>query len=185
MKRMEPSLIVPLACGALLFVWAESRMAAFAQAGDEARVTSAVCVLTPFDDTDVKGTIKFMQDGGKVHVVGDVHGLTPGDHGFHVHQYGDISDVKTGKSAGGHYNPTDQPHGRPTDKQRHVGDLGNITADQNGDAKIDMTDTVIQLNGPYSIVGRAIIIHVGSDKFTQPTGDAGARAAGGVIGIAK
>lgn len=159
--------------------------AAFGQPGNAPHVSEAVCVVSGFDSHKISGTLKFVQHGENVHITGEIHGLNPGEHGFHVHEYGDLSDHETGKSAGGHFNPENQPHGRPTDEKRHVGDLGNITANEDGVAKVDITDHVISLNGPHSIIGRAIIIHVDSDKFTQPTGDAGARAAGGVIGIAK
>ena len=137
-------------------------------------IKHAVCVLMPVGDDGVSGTIEFRQDGNKVHVTGLIKGLKPGKHGFHVHEFGDMTDQRTGKSAGRHFNPTNQPHGRPTDKARHVGDLGNVVAGDNGVAKIDITDTVIKLNGPHSIIGRGLVVHVGEDKFTQPTGDAGA-----------
>jgi Cu-Zn family superoxide dismutase len=78
------------------------------------------------------------------------------------------------------------PHAGPKEEKRHVGDLGNITADQNGVAKLEMTDKVIGLDGPHSIIGRSVIVHAQVDDFkTQPTGAAGARVACGVIGIAK
>ncbi len=141
----------------------------------------AVCRLEPIGDSGVEGTVNFSQKGDKVTVTGEVKGLEPGKHGFHVHEKGDLSDKETGKSAGGHYNPTDQKHGKPSDAERHVGDLGNITANDEGVAKIDIQDKVISLHGDHSIIGKSIVVHVGEDKFTQPTGDAGARAAFGVI----
>ena len=76
------------------------------------------------------------------------------------------------------------PHGGPDDAKRHVGDLGNLVADDNGMAHFEMTDTVISFSGPHSIIGRAVIVHSGEDDLeTQPTGNAGARLACGVIGI--
>ncbi len=112
-------------------------------------------------------------------------GLAPGQHGFHVHESGDLSDTATGKSTGGHFNPTEHEHGKPSDSDRHVGDLGNIEADQTGVANIDVIDTVISLSGPNSIVGRGLVIHAQADQFTQPSGDAGDRVAIGVIESAK
>jgi Cu-Zn family superoxide dismutase len=150
-----------------------------------APVKEAVCVLSPFGGSGVSGVLHFRKVGDKVRVTGEIHGLTPGKHGFHVHELGDVSDMQTGKSTGGHYNPTNMPHGRMTDAKRHVGDLGNVTANANGVAVVDKTDGVIALCGCHSIIGRAIIVHAGEDHFTQPTGDAGGRVAGGVIGIAK
>lgn len=146
-----------------------------------AETKTATCELVSIGDSGVKGTIKLVQTGDTVKITGKVTGLTPGLHGFHVHEKGDLSDTKTGASAGGHFNPTNQPHGKPTDKKRHVGDLGNIEADKDGVANIDMQDKVISLSGENSIVGKALLIHEGEDKFTQPVGDAGGRVAFGKI----
>lgn len=141
----------------------------------------AVCTLEPVGDSGVEGTVNFTQEGDTVTVTGEVTGLQPGKHGFHVHEKGDLSDKETGKSAGGHFNPTGQKHGKPSDAERHVGDLGNITADDEGVAKIDIQDKVISLHGENTIIGKSIVVHAGEDVFTQPTGDAGARSAFGVI----
>lgn len=141
----------------------------------------AVCEIVEVGGSGVSGTVNFEQQGETVTITGKIEGLTPGKHGFHVHASGDLSDKEKGESTGGHFDPTNMKHGRPSDEQRHVGDLGNITADDNGVATIDMTDTVISLSGDNSIVGKAIVVHAGEDKFTQPTGDAGARVAFGKI----
>ena len=152
------------------------------QAADETEtVTKAVCKLQPIGDSQVSGIIHFTREGNKIHVEGEITGLKPGKHGFHVHEKGDLSDKETGKSAGGHFNPTDKPHGKPTDSERHVGDLGNIEANADGLAKVDIVDEVIQLNGENSIIGRSIVVHAGEDQFTQPSGDAGDRVAFGDI----
>lgn len=148
-------------------------------------VTKAVCKLVPIGDSEVAGMIHFTKEGNQIHVEGEITGLKPGKHGFHVHEKGDLSDKETGKSAGGHFNPTDKPHGRPTDSERHVGDLGNIEANADGVAKVDIVDEVIQLNGENSIIGRSIVVHAGEDQFTQPSGDAGDRVAFGDIIEAK
>lgn len=144
-------------------------------------VTEAVCQLEAIADSGVTGTITFTREDSTVRVHGEIHGLTPGQHGFHIHEHGDLSDKETGKSAGGHFNPTGKPHGRPNDEARHVGDLGNIEADDNGKAVIDMEDSVIELNGLHSIVGRALVVHAQADQFTQPAGEAGDRVAFGLI----
>lgn len=90
-------------------------------------------------------------------MTGQIEGLTPGPHGFHVHQYGDLTNSCT--SAGGHFNPHNKDHGSPEDFSRHVGDLGNIIADENGIAKIDIQDYFITLNsGTNTIVGRALVV---------------------------
>ncbi|MAT16521.1 MAG: superoxide dismutase [Planctomyces sp.] len=151
---------------------------------EESESVTAVAELVAIGESGVTGSVKFVDMGDEVRVTGKVTGLTPGKHGFHVHEKGDLSDKETGKSAGGHFNPTDEPHGRPSDEERHIGDLGNIEANEDGVATIDMTDSVICLEGEHSIVGRALMIHQGEDQFTQPSGDAGDRVAFGKIEVA-
>jgi superoxide dismutase, Cu-Zn family len=150
-----------------------------------AKIESAVCILLPVGDSHVSGVVRFTQGHEVVQIRGKVTGLKPGKHAFHVHEFGDLTSMKDGMSAGSHFNPTHQPHGAPGDKERHAGDFGNIEADENGVAEISLDDPVIQLNGPNSIIGRSLVIHVDSDKFTQPVGNAGARVTVGVIGVAK
>ncbi|EAT42157.1 AAEL006271-PC [Aedes aegypti] len=115
-------------------------------------------------------------------------GLSPGKHGFHIHERGDLSDGCT--STGGHYNPDKVTHGGPADQVRHIGDLGNVVADENGIAKTSFSDTVVSLFGSYSVLGRAIVVHAGVDDFGKTnhpdslkTGNAGGRLACGIIGI--
>lgn len=147
-------------------------------------VSDAVCLLRPTQGSSASGEVRFHKVDRGVRVSGRVEGLSPGAHGFHVHQYGDLRS-SDGTSAGGHFNPENMPHGHPDDAKRHVGDLGNIEADANGVATIDMVDDTLVLNGPHSILGRGLVVHAGEDKFTQPTGDAGGRVAVGVIGVAN
>jgi superoxide dismutase, Cu-Zn family len=147
--------------------------------------TKAICVVQPLSDSKVSGVVTFTQKGDEITITGQISGLTPGLHGFHVHEFGDVSS-KDGLSAGGHFNPDGMKHGGPHDKDRHVGDLGNIQADANGIATLNIKDKVIQLDGPHSIIGRGLIVHAkADDEKTQPTGDAGGRVGGGVIGIAN
>ena len=149
------------------------------------QVTRAVAVLHPTAGNDVTGVVVFTKVQNGVKVVADVAGLTPGEHGFHVHEYGDCS-ASDATSTGGHYNPDNMPHGGPTDMKRHEGDLGNIMADMDGKAHFEWTDNLLALNGTHSIIGRAVIVHAGKDDLTsQPSGNAGPRVACGVIGIAK
>ena len=172
---------VALATVAACFLMA----AASAQNQQAKAPNKAVAVLQSASGSDVKGTITFTAKQGYVEISGEVRGLTPGEHGFHVHEYGDISAMDGG-SAGGHFNPTNKPHGGPNDAERHVGDLGNIKADQNGRATIQMRDKHIQLSGANSIVGRAVVVHAKADDLkSQPSGDAGERVGVGVVGLAK
>lgn len=152
---------------------------------DKTQVMHAVCVLQPVGDSGVSGTVSFDRQGDQLHVTGTVKGLSPGKHGFHVHQFGDLRDSKEGMSVGGHFNPTGEPHGHREGKMRHVGDFGNIEADASGTANIDFTDSMAAIDGEYSIVGHGLVVHAGEDKFTQPSGDAGARVAFGVIGVSN
>lgn len=144
----------------------------------------AICVIRPIGDSGISGTLHLVMLGDSVEIRGVIDGLTPGKHGFHIHEFGDLSDAQTGKSTGGHFNPTNEPHGRQDAKQRHVGDLGNIEADKDGKANVNIRDSVIEFQGAHSIIGLSLVIHADADKFTQPAGDAGARVAFGVIGIA-
>ena len=143
----------------------------------------AVVNLQPTQGNDVSGRVTFTPEPSGVQVVADITGLSPGKHGFHVHENGDCS-APDASSAGGHYAPNNSPHGAPDDpaNQRHVGDLGNITADASGNAKYNRVDNIISLDGNNSIVGKAVIVHSGADDLkSQPSGDAGNRVACGVI----
>jgi superoxide dismutase, Cu-Zn family len=145
----------------------------------------AVCVLDPVAKSGVTGTIVFETVANHVHVSGKISGLTPGKHGFHIHQYGDLTDSVKGESAGGHFNPHKTPHGAPDARTRHIGDLGNVEANSEGVAVIDQDDRVIKLGGSDSIIGRSVVVHEKPDTFVQPTGAAGGRVAFGVIGWAN
>jgi Cu-Zn family superoxide dismutase len=145
----------------------------------------AVAVLVPTAGNATRGTVTFEAVAGGVRITTRLEGLPAGDHGFHIHELGDCS-AADGTSAGGHYNPGGAPHAGPDGSPRHVGDLGNITADTQGMATSDRTDRMVRLDGPDAVLGRAVIVHAAADDLaTQPTGNAGARLACGVIGIAK
>lgn len=166
---------------------AEESQASQAAHGEHAEVTRAVCVLQPVGDSGVTGIIFITLTDGSVTIEGAIEGLSPGEHGFHVHQFGDLTDQDAGESAGDHFNPHDEPHGRPEDPQHHAGDFGNIVANENGKAQvqIEIEDSGLELSGDHSVIGRALVVHAGADQFTQPSGNAGERVAFGVIGIAQ
>jgi Cu-Zn family superoxide dismutase len=147
---------------------------------------TATASLSPTTGNTARGTVTFTQDGDEVRVRASVSGLKPNaEHGFHVHEKGDCS-APDGASAGGHFNPGGKPHAARDAAARHAGDLGNLKADPYGLARVDFVDATLSLSGPDSIVGRAVIIHEKADDFTtQPTGNAGARQACGVIEAAK
>lgn len=157
-----------------------------APAADDAP-SRAIAVLHGTEGNDgVGGTVTFEQaDGGGVALKGTITGLTPGEHGFHVHQWGDCS-APDATSAGGHFNPTGAPHAGPDAEQHHVGDMGNITAAEDGSATIDVTFDFLSFSGPTSVIGRGLIVHAGTDDLeSQPSGDAGARVGCAVIGVAE
>ncbi|KAF6203879.1 hypothetical protein GE061_002214 [Apolygus lucorum] len=135
----------------------------------------------------VVGNVTFTQEGGSVRLEGTVENLKPGEHGFHIHEKGDLTSGCT--STGGHYNPYSKNHGGPHDKERHVGDLGNIVSEPEGVAHVAIVDKVISLVGPTSILGRAVVIHSDRDDLGKggfddslKTGHAGTRVACGIIG---
>jgi len=152
---------------------------------DTQKITKAICVLYPTQGNKTNGLVTFTLMTNGIHVVADLHGLSKGKHGFHIHEFGDCS-APDGTSTGGHFNPDKMEHGGPMTSMRHAGDLGNLEADESGNAHLDYIDPMISFEGKNSIIGRGIIVHASEDDLhTQPTGNAGARIAYGVIGIAK
>lgn len=153
-------------------------------------MAKAVCVFK--GEAGVSGTVFFQQEGDSVKLTGELTGLGEGLHGFHVHEFGDNTNGCV--SAGPHFNLDKCEHGAPEDGKgaRHTGDLGNVTAGGDGVAKIDISDSFISLSGANSIIGRTMVIHADQDdlgkgghELSKSTGNAGARSACGVIGIAK
>jgi Cu-Zn family superoxide dismutase len=150
-----------------------------------APITKALAVLAPLGSSGVSGTVTFSKAEGGVKVWARVSGLKPGAHGFHIHEFGDCS-APDGGSAGGHFNPTAEPHAGPHDMTRHAGDMGNVTAGADGVATVEYVDPRVSFEGPNSILGRGVIVHANPDDLkTQPTGNAGGRVACGVVGAAK
>lgn len=141
-----------------------------------------VATVMPVSESGVTGSVTFSEAENGVSIQGSFEGLEPGNHGFHIHQYGDCT-AEDGTSAGGHFNPAANDHGAPSDMERHMGDLGNIEANEDGVASVNYVDETVSLS---QILGRGIIIHAGEDDLSsQPTGAAGSRVACGVIGVAQ
>lgn len=158
----------------------------------------------------IRGTVHFAQSscGSPVTIEVNVRGLNAVGHGFHIHETGDLSNGCLSLAA--HYNPhlvkskksTNKPmdekfflkilqliHAGPQDQIRHVGDLGNIFGDANGNSNVTFTDHLISLAGARNVVGRGVIIHQNIDDLgrgghpdSSSTGNAGPRVACGVIG---
>ena len=156
-------------------------------AGLGGKTASATASLQPTKGNKVWGTITFTQKGDKVLVVANVKGLTPGLHGFHVHEKGDCSAADA-TSAGGHFNPAGKPHGAPDSTEHHGGDLGNLTADNSGNAALSIEVDGITLDpaAANSIIGRGVIVHANPDDLkSQPAGNSGPRLACGVIRLVE
>ncbi|MDH3286310.1 MAG: superoxide dismutase family protein [Betaproteobacteria bacterium] len=143
--------------------------------------------LKPTKGNKTFGEVTFEQMGDKVRVQAVVQGLKPGgEYGFHIHEVGDCSSGD-GMSAKGHFNPVGKPHGHYSSAERHAGDLPALKAPLKGNKRgrakllVDL-DTISVEPGPGNIIGRGVIVHAGPDDYrTQPTGNAGARLACGVI----
>lgn len=145
-----------------------------------------VAVLTPTEGSEVEGRVTFEAlDSGEVRVTARISGLKPNaKHAMHIHEFGDISSAD-GSGAGSHFNPDDTAHGLPHTEEHHPGDFGNLQSDAEGNATQVLKVRDLSLTeGAGAIVGRAVIVHEGEDKGTQPSGDAGDRLAQGVIAIA-
>lgn len=153
---------------------------------DVKEVKTIEVILESKSNSTVEGTAVFTEEDGKVTMVADLSGMTPGEHAIHLHEKADCSS-DDGTSTGGHWNPTKQPHGKwGSAEGYHKGDIGNLVADADGNATITMTTDEWCIgcgDDTKDIVGKAVIVHEGIDDFvTQPTGDAGGRVScGGII----
>ena len=135
--------------------------------------------MEPKSNSNVKGEVTFTQENGEVTMVATFSGLTPGEHAIHLHEKADCSS-DDGKSTGGHWNPTHEPHGKwGAGEGFHKGDIGNFVADAEGNATLNFSTDQWCIgcdDENMNIVGKAVIVHQGVDDFTsQPSGDAGAR----------
>ena len=180
---MRPSLVhaAPIC---LLAAAALSACAGFPGMGKSADAPlRATGVAQPNPAQPVAGKLSFAQTTEGVRVKGRVTGLKPNSpHAFHVHEKGDCS-APDAASAGGHFNPTGQPHGAFNAPQHHMGDMPSLNADASGTAQIDFVSREFVLEGPNTIVGKAVIVHRDPDDVnSQPAGNAGPRLACGVIG---
>jgi len=143
----------------------------------------ATAQLQPTKGNKTFGEATFEQVGNKVRVVVFVQGLKPGqEHGLHIHEAGDCSSGD-GMSTKGHFNPFGKPHAHYGSAERHAGDLPPLKANKSGRANVQIDLDIITVTpGPASIIGRGLIVHADPDDYkTQPTGNAGARIACGVI----
>lgn len=141
--------------------------------------------LEPKSNTNVSGNVVFTEENGIVTMVAILEGLTPGPHAIHLHEKADCSS-QDGKSTGGHWNPTAEPHGKwGSEEGYHKGDIGNFDADENGNGTITFSTDEWCIgceDSTKDILGKAVIVHEGMDDFlTQPTGAAGGRVSCGAV----
>ncbi|GGC96754.1 superoxide dismutase family protein [Undibacterium terreum] len=156
-------------------------------AGLSSSAPKAEAIMKPTQGNTVSGTVSFVQQGDAIQVEARLEGLTPGLHGFHIHEKGDCS-ASDGTSAGGHFNPSSKPHGDPAHAEHHGGDFGNLTADANGKAVLQLSIPASQItlakDAPNSVIGKGLIVHADPDDYvTQPTGNSGKRLACGVVAL--
>jgi len=174
--------LVPLFATLLLAGCASAPTSGSATAASSIGMASAA--LAPASGSMVSGKLMLMPMGDGVHVTGDIGGLAPNStHGFHIHEKGDCSAADA-SSAGGHFNPSDEAHGRASAPHHHLGDNDNLVADANGVAHVDahFAGIVLGGGGADDIVGKAVVVHANADDYaSQPSGNAGARIACGVI----
>ena len=148
------------------------------------KYTVAIAMINAKSGSDVIGEVKFIDSSGIIHLRAYVEGLSYGEHAIHIHQFGDCSS-DDGKSAGGHWNPTQQDHGQWEHNHFHLGDIGNMFADSSGKGEISLSTELWCLDckdSTKNIIGKSIIIHQGADDFvSQPSGAAGKRIGCGEI----
>jgi Cu-Zn family superoxide dismutase len=177
-----------IASGALLYGAKYLKRAA--DCGDDTE-RAALCILNPDGDSKAKGLVLFKQSSFEAPTVveGKFSGLKKNaKHGFHIHELGDLTQGCS--TAGPHYNPFGKTHGGYDDPERHVGDLGNLESDGNGEAYYKQSNPLVSLSGKYSVVGRSCVVHADEDDLgrgnfpdSKTTGHSGARIACGVIAL--
>ncbi len=143
---------------------------------------SAMATLAPTQGQTASGQVMFHDMGGHVMAHARLTGLKPNaEHGFHVHEKGDCS-APDATSAGGHFNPDNQPHGGQ-DVPHHAGDMPNVRTDANGNADVRIMLQGVSVGGATGdIVGRSVVVHAQPDDYrSQPAGNSGPRIACGVI----
>ncbi len=149
--------------------------------------TASTATIGETNESGVAGKAVFTQIGDNIKLVVSLANASAGEHAVHIHATGDCS-APDGKSAGGHWNPTGVAHGKWGEGEFHLGDIGNLTVDDQGMGKIELTTNLWEMNtgSDIDIVGKAIIVHAGADDFvSQPSGNAGARIGCGVIELGQ
>jgi Cu-Zn family superoxide dismutase len=131
------------------------------------------------------GTANLTEEKKGVKIVLKVSGLSPGRHGFHLHEKG-ACDPPDFKSAGGHFNPFGKHHGAKNPEGKHAGDFQNLEAKENGTAEVTVVAEGATLGkGAGSLLkegGTSIVIHADADdEMSDPAGNSGARIGCGTV----
>ncbi|MGB5236961.1 MAG: superoxide dismutase family protein [Flavobacteriaceae bacterium] len=158
---------------------AEKEMKEVENVEEEVTVEKVSFTMQAKSGSEVSGMVTFTEENDKVTMRAELKGLSPGEHAIHLHEKADCSS-DDGKSSGGHWNPTAQPHGKwGASEGFHRGDIGNFVADEDGSATVEFSTDLWCLgcaDDSKNILGKAVIVHQGVDDFTsQPSGAAGAR----------
>jgi Cu-Zn family superoxide dismutase len=141
--------------------------------------------LKSADGEAIGGEVEFQATADGVRIVATIEDAAPGKHGFHIHEKDDCSDIAK-KSIGGHFDREKQAHALPSESAKHhLGDLGTIEVDDDGEARLEITIEGANLKpgDQKSLLGRAVVVHKGEDvgKAKQPSGDSGIPIACGPI----
>jgi len=159
-----------------------------AQSTAQSTAKSATVNLASASGSLVSGKLTVVPMGNGVHLTGEIGGLSPGStHAIHIHEKGDCSAADA-SSAGGHFNPAAQPHGKVGSGAHHGGDMDNLVANAEGIAQVNAHAEGVTLGGGAAndVAGKAVIVHAAADDYrTQPTGNAGGRVACGVITVTR
>ena len=151
--------------------------------GEKREVKKAIAWVNPRSDSELAGSAIFIRSGENIELQVSVEQAPAGSHAVHIHENGDCSAADA-SSAGGHWNPTTEDHGKWGESPHHLGDLGNLEVDENGEGSLSLTtDRWSMGTGEANdILEKAVIVHAAADDFeTQPTGNAGGRIGCGVI----
>ncbi|HLF18800.1 MAG TPA: superoxide dismutase family protein [Candidatus Omnitrophota bacterium] len=183
MKRCLTEIIILMVL-ALVTTWVVAQEdSAIKEAADEvAEAPAWAQIKATAEGSSVNGEVKFYPIENGLKAIVNVAGVTPGKHGFHVHENGSCDEA--GNAAGSHYNPHGVQHGfLPKDgaEMAHMGDMGNLEVNEAGEGSLEVELAGVVLEGDHGILGKAVILHEKEDDFGQPTGNAGGRIGCGII----
>ena len=151
--------------------------------GDKLEGKDAKAIFKAAPGIKLKGDAEFEIVEGGVKVEVEVKNAPQGTKGIHIHENPDCSNIP-GKSMGEHFAPDVKQHGIPSGgAPHHLGDLGNITIDKDGEGELEFVVKGANLkdHDPLSLIGRAVVIHEKQDEGSQPSGNSGKPIACAVV----